>query len=145
MRGIIHLKVRDAMTQPAVTVSADLTVADLEHLIERYDYNSYPVVRDGKLEGIVTKLDFLRNFVFTPESVLPHYDDLMRRHLRDIMRADVVTVTGDYPLTRVLQMLVDLSSKSFPVVEGDRVIGIISREDVIRALRRAILDTSETP
>lgn len=143
MRSIIHLKVRDAMTHPAVTVSPDLTVADLEQLIERYDYNSYPVVRDGQMEGIVTKLDFLRNFVFTADSVLPHYDDLMRRHLHEIMRRDVVTVSGDYPLTRVLQMLVDLSSKSFPVVEGDRVIGIISREDVIRALRRAILDSAE--
>lgn len=143
MRSIIHLRVRDAMTQPAVTVSPDLTVADLERLIERYDYNSYPVVRDGHLEGIVTKLDFLRNFVFTPESLIPHYDELMRRHVRDIMRRDVVAVTPDTPLTRVLQRLVDLSSKSFPVVEGDRVVGIISREDVIRALRQAILDSPE--
>ena len=143
MRGIIQLKVRDAMTRPPVTVSPDLTVADLEQLIERYDYNSYPVVRDGRLEGIVTKLDFLRNFVFTPDSVLPHYDELMRRHVREIMQRDVVTVTGDYPLTRVLQMLVDMSSKSFPVVEADRVIGIVSREDVIRALRRAVLDSAD--
>lgn len=143
MRGIIQLKVRDAMTRPPVTVSPDLTVADLEQLIERYDYNSYPVVRDGRLEGIVTKLDFLRNFVFTPDSVIPHYDELMRRHVREIMQGHVVTVSGDYPLTRVLQMLVDTSSKSFPVVEGDRVVGIISREDVIGALRRAVLEPAD--
>lgn len=143
MRGIIQLKVRDAMTRAPVTVSPDLTVADLEQLIERYDYNSYPVVRDGRLEGIVTKLDFLRNFVFTADSVIPHYDELMRRHVREIMQGHVVTVSGDYPLTRVLQMLVDTSSKSFPVVEGDRVVGIISREDVIRALRRAVLEPAD--
>lgn len=143
MRGIIQLKARDSMTRAPVTVSADLTIADLEQLIERYDYNSYPVVRDGRLEGIVTKLDFLRTFTFTPDSVLPHYDDLMRRHVRDIMQRDVVTVSPDYPLTRVLQMLVDLSSKSFPVTEGDRVVGIVSREDVIRALRRAVLEGAD--
>jgi CBS domain-containing protein len=138
MRGFIGLTATDAMTQPVTTVSADTTVAELEALFERYDYNSFPELRDGRLEGIVTKLDFLRNFIFTPESVMPHYADLLQRRVGEIMRRDVVTVAPDTPLTRVLQMMVDLSSKSFPVVAGAHVIGIISREDVIRALRRAV-------
>ncbi len=139
MHGFIRLTVNDAMTTPVTTVSPDLTVAALEELFERYDYNSFPVVRDDRLAGIVTKFDFLHNFIFTPESVLPHYGALMQRCVRDIMHADVVTVPPDLPLTRALQMMVDLRTKSFPVVSGDRrVVGIISREDVIRALRRAV-------
>jgi CBS-domain-containing membrane protein len=138
MRGFIGLVVGDAMTQPVTSVSPDATVAELEELFERYDYNSFPVVRDGRLEGIVTKFDFLRNFVFTPESVVPHYDTLMGRRVADIMRRDVVTVAPDLPLPRVLQMMVDKSTKSFPVVAAGHVVGIISREDMIRALRRAV-------
>ena len=138
MRGFIGLTVSDAMTRPVTTLAPDATVGDLEDLFERYDYNSFPVVDNGRLVGIVTKFDFLRNFIFTTESVLPHYDDLMQRQIGTIMRREVTTVAADTPLTRVLQMMVDLSSKSFPVVSDGRVIGIISREDIIRALRRSV-------
>lgn len=138
MRGFIGLTVNDAMTRPVTTVSPDLTVAELERLFERHDYNSFPVVRDGHLDGIVTKFDFLRNFIFTPESVVPHYDALMQRRVADIMQHDVVTVGPDLALTRVLQMMVDMRTKSFPVVHNGSVVGLIAREDVIRALRRAV-------
>jgi CBS domain-containing protein len=138
MRGFIDLKVSDAMTHPVTTVSPAATVAELEALFERYDYNSLPVVQEERLVGIVTKFDFLRNFIFTPASVLPHYDTLMQRPISTIMQHDVVTVTADLPLTRVLQMMVDMRSKSFPVLSDGHLVGIISREDVIRALRRVL-------
>jgi len=138
MRGFVALRVKDAMSAPVVTVTPETTVAELEELFERYDYNSFPVVRDGTLVGIVTKFDFLRTFVFTPDSPLPHYDALMQRRVSDIMRRDVTTVDPDLPLTRVLQMMVDLTAKSFPVVSSGRVVGMVSREDLIRALRRAV-------
>ncbi len=138
MRGFIGLTVGDAMTRPATTLSPDATVGDLEDLFERYDYNSFPVVDAGRLVGIITKFDFLRNFIFTPETVLPHYDELMRRRVSEIMRRQVATVDPDTPLTRVLQMMVDMTIKSFPVIGDGKVVGIISREDIIRALRRAV-------
>ena len=138
MRGFIGLTVNDAMTRPVTTLSPDATVAELEDLFERYDYNSFPVVEDGRLVGIVTKFDFLRNFIFTSDSILPHYNDLMQRRIGEIMRRQVTAVDPDMALTRVLQMMVDMSTKSFPVVIGGKVIGIISREDIIRALRRAV-------
>lgn len=138
MRGFIGLTVNDAMTRPVTALSPEATVGDLEDLFERYDYNSFPVVENGQLVGIVTKFDFLRNFIFTTETVLPHYEELMRRRLREIMRRQVATVDPDMALTRVLQMMVDMTIKSFPVVSDGKVVGIISREDVIRALRRAV-------
>jgi CBS domain-containing protein len=142
MRGFLEFTAGDAMTHPVSTVDPDLTVGELEALFERYDYNSFPVVRADHLVGIVTKFDFLRNFIFTPQSILPHYDTLMQRRVREIMREQVTTVAPDTPLTRVLQLMIDLTTKSFPVVtrdgDRDRVVGIISREDVIRALRRSV-------
>ena len=138
MRGFIGLTVSDAMTRPATTVSPDATVADLEDLFERYDYNSFPVVDNSRLVGIITKFDFLRNFIFTPETVVPHYQDLMQRRVGEIMRRQVMTVDPDMALTRVLQMMIDMSTKSFPVVSDEKVVGIISREDIIHALRRAV-------
>ncbi len=138
MRGFIGLTVSDAMTRPVVTVSPDATVGALEELFERYDYNSFPVVENNRLVGIVTKFDFLRNFIFTPETVLPHYQELMQRRVGEIMRRRVATVDPDMALTRVLQMMVDMTIKSFPVVSDGKVVGIVSREDIIRALRRTV-------
>lgn len=138
MRSFIGLTVNDAMTRPVVTLSPQATAGELEDLIERYDYNSFPVVENDRLVGIVTKFDFLRNFIFTPDSVLPHYQELMQRRVGEIMRRQVRTVDPEMALTRVLQMMVDMSIKSFPVVSDGKVLGIISREDVIRALRRTV-------
>jgi len=138
MRGFLERTVSDAMTHPVTTVDPELTVGELEALFERYDYNSFPVVRDERLVGIVTKFDFLRNFIFTPQSMVPHYAELMQRRVGDIMRRKPTSVASDAPLPRVLQLMVDMTIKSFPVVAGERVVGIISREDVIRALRRAV-------
>ncbi len=138
MRGFIGLTVSDAMTRPVTTLSPDATVADLEDLFERYDYNSFPVVERDRLVGIVTKLDFLRNFIFTADTVVPHYRDLMQQRIGEIMRRQVQTVDPDMALTRVLQLMVDMSTKSFPVVSNGKVVAIISREDIIRALRRAV-------
>jgi CBS domain-containing protein len=88
--------------------------------------------------GIVTKLDFLRAFVFTRGRMVPHYDELMRRPVVDVMTEAVVHVEPVTPLTRVLQLMVDLKVRSFPVLgAGGRLVGMISREDVMRALREA--------
>jgi CBS domain-containing protein len=49
----------------------------------------------------------------------------------------VVTLPRDYPLTRVIDRMVETRWRSFPVVEGERLVGVVSRSDVLLALRRA--------
>jgi CBS domain-containing protein len=73
--------------------------------------------------------------------MVPHYDELMRRPVAEIMTEAVVHVELTAPLTRVLQLMVDLKSRSFPVIGPNRkLVGMISREDVIRALKEATQD-----
>jgi CBS domain-containing protein len=92
--------------------------------------------------GIVTKFDFLKAFAFTTGQIVPHYDDLMKRPVAEIMTEAVVHVEPTTPLTRVLEMMVNLKTRSFPVIgPGRELLGMISREDVMRALREA---TSES-
>jgi CBS domain-containing protein len=88
--------------------------------------------------GIVTKFDFLRAFAFTTGQMVPHYDELMKRPVAEVMTEAVVHVEPTAPLTRVLQLMVSLKARSFPVIGAERqLVGIISREDVMRALRDA--------
>ena len=132
----LGMHTRDVMTKLALTVSRQLSLRELEHLFETYDFNGFPVVEDHRLIGLVTKFDFLKNFIFTPSTVFPHYDELMKRTVEEIMVKKVCTVHSATPLTRVLQLMVETRDKSFPVTdEKDRLLGIVSRGDIVRALK----------
>ena len=124
------------MTRAVKTVTRQVTMRQLEALFETHDFNAFPVVEDGKMLGIVTKFDFLRAFAFTTGQMVPHYDELMRRMVPEVMTEAVVHVEPTAPLTRVLQLMVSLKTRSFPIIGPTReLLGIISREDVMRALR----------
>ena len=136
MYRFLECKVHDYMTSPVRTVTRQVTMRELEGLFEEYDFNAFPVVEDGKLLGIVTKFDFLRAFAFTTSQVVPHFDELMVRTVAEVMTETVVHVEPAASLTRVLHLMVDLKSRSFPVLgPGNELLGMISRDDVMRALR----------
>jgi CBS domain-containing protein len=126
------------MTPTVMTVTRQTNMRELGALFEKHDFNSFPVVENGTVLGIVTKFDFLRAFAFTTGQMLPHYNELMRRPVAEVMTEAVVHVEPSAPLTRVLQLMVSLKARSFPVMSPERqLVGIISREDVMRALREA--------
>jgi CBS-domain-containing membrane protein len=126
------------MTRSVTSVTRQVTMSELGQLFEKHDFNSFPVVEDGNMLGIVTKFDFLKTFAFTTGQMLPRYDELMQRRVAEMMTEAVVHVEPTAPLTRVLQLMVSLKTRSFPVIGPERqLVGIISREDVMRALKEA--------
>ena len=136
MYGFLACTARQYMTRTVTTVARQTTMRELGALFEKHDFNAFPVVEDGKMLGIVSKFDFLRAFAFTSSQVVPHYDELMGRPVADVMTEAVVHVDPASPLTRVLQLMVSLKTRSFPVMNADHQLeGIISREDVMRALK----------
>jgi len=102
------------MTRTVKTVTRQTTMRELEALFEKHDFNAFPVVEDGKMLGIVSKFDFLSAFAFTSGRMVPHYDELMGRPVADVMTEAVVHVDPISPLTRVLQLMVSLKTRSFP-------------------------------
>ena len=133
------------MTRAVTTVTRQVTMRELEELFERHDFNSFPVVENGTMLGIVTKFDFLHAFAFTTAQMAPHYDELMRRTVGEMMTEAVIHVEPDTPLTRVLQLMVSVKARSFPVMSRERrLVGMISREDVMRALRETTQEVSSS-
>src|SRR4051794_24814576 len=125
------------MTRKVKTVARDLTLRELGDLFEREDFNTYPVEENGQVAGLVSKFDHLACFVFTPARMMPRYDELMGRTVADVMTSEFIYVGTDTRLTRVLQLMVDHRIRSMPVIDGgQRLAGIVAREDVMRALRR---------
>lgn len=124
------------MAREVASVTREVTLRELGALFEKHDFNAFPVLEEGTVLGLVTKFDFLRAFAFTTSHVVPHYDELMARTVGEVMTEAVVHVEPEAPLTRVLQLMVGMKARSFPVLDSDhRLVGMISREDIMRALR----------
>jgi len=138
MYVFIYYQVRDVMTSDPIAVDKHVTLSDVEAILEEHDFNGLPVVDEShRLIGMITKLDLLKAFAFTEKSKIPHYDAIMDQKISKVMTKDPRVVYPETPLTRVLQHMIQTGHKSFPVVGNDCVMGIVAREDIIRALRQA--------
>lgn len=125
------------MTRSVQTVTRDTTMRELERMFDDAGFNAFPVRENDDVVGIVTKFDFLKCFAFTPSRIVPGYDELLSRTAADVMTPEFIYVDPATRLTRVLQLMVDHRMKSIPVLDaGQRLAGIIAREDVMRALQR---------
>ena len=138
MYKFLQYHVGEFMTKNPVSVGRDLTLKEVEDLLHGHDFNALPVTENGKLVGIATKFDFLKAFAFSTRQLVPHYDELMSRKVGDVMTVNVVTVEPTSPLTRALQLMVDLKARSLPVVEDDKLVGMISRTDLMKALKQSV-------
>ncbi len=131
--------VADHMTRDVKTVTRSVSLRELGDLFEKDDFNAYPVEEGSQVVGLVSKFDYLACFIFTPAHMIPRYDELMKRTVADVMTSEFIYVGGDTKLTRVLQLMVDHRLRSMPVIDSDqRLAGMISREDVMRALQRCV-------
>jgi len=136
MYGFLACTVSQFMTRAVKSVRRQTTMGELGDLFEKHDFNAFPVLENGKMMGIVSKFDFLRAFAFTSSQIVPRYDELMNRVVADVMTEAVVHVDPTSPLTRVLELMVSLKTRSFPVRNTDRQLqGILSREDIMRGLK----------
>ncbi|MFO7639829.1 MAG: CBS domain-containing protein [Candidatus Competibacteraceae bacterium] len=145
MYEFLHYQVRDAMTTDPITIHPGTRLREVEELFEAHDFNGVPVVDPQQhLLGVLTKFDLLKAFCFDEQAMVPPYNEIMEQTAATVMTRDPVCVSPQLPLSRLLQKLVEMRTKSLPVVDDDRLVGIIAREDILRALRRATA-THELP
>ncbi|MDS4030431.1 MAG: CBS domain-containing protein [Candidatus Contendobacter sp.] len=140
MYEFLKYEVRDAMTADPITIGPHTRLREVEELFEHHDFNGVPVVdSQRRLLGILTKFDLLKAFSFDAHALAPHYDTIMEQPAAAVMSRDLVSVEPRLPLSRLLQKLVEMRTKSLPVVENGLLVGIIARQDVLKALRRATI------
>ena len=123
------------MTRTVKTVMRDTTMRELQKMFDEDGFNYYPVREGEDIVGMVSNFDFLKCFAFNPGRMVPAYDDLLSRTVADVMTPEFIYVDPATKLTRVLQLMVDHRMKSVPVLDAQhRLVGIIAREDIMRAL-----------
>ena len=124
--------VRDIMTTNVITITSDTYVLDAERIMEQNKIGRLPVVDDGKLVGIVTKNDVLKA---SPTSTTPtnqrHLFYLMSKlTVKEVMKTRTLKVSPDTPIEKAIAIAQKNKVGSLPVVEGDKVVGILTTNDV---------------
>lgn len=119
-----RLTVGDVMSSPVRTVPPELPLAELGELLTAWSHGGAPVVRDGRLLGVVSMRDVERARAAGNE----------RLPVSSHMGTQPVTTFPETPLEDALAAMVDADVGRLPVLRNDKLVGIVSRSDLLRVL-----------
>ena len=125
---VLKRTARDIMTTTVITVKGDVILTDVIKLLLRWHISGLPVVDDeGKLVGIITEHD-LMNFALSGNAA--------DTRVSEVMTTRVETYSPDTLVVEVINHFAARRIRRMPVVENGKVVGIISRRDILRELNR---------
>jgi len=148
---------KDVMTRPVISVNPACTVAQVVEVMLKHGLSGLPVIDDaGRLAGIVTEQDLLRRgelgtevkrprwvkFLLDPESLASEYVRAHGRSVREVMTAVVAFVGEDTQLDEVVRRMEHYRVKRVPVLSEGKVVGIVSRGDIVRALASRLAEST---
>ncbi|RMG67735.1 MAG: CBS domain-containing protein [Nitrospirae bacterium] len=128
---------RDIMTSPVITIEHDTSVKEAEVLMTRYGVNVLPVLKRGLYFGLVS-----REVV---EKAIMH--GFGKSRVEEFATTDAETTTKDRPVSEIEQVMIEKNQRFMPVLEDGRVVGAITRTDLLRSIyeetlrRRRISET----
>jgi len=143
---------RDIMTTAVITIGPQASVQELARLLDQERISGVPVVDpQGKLLGVVTQTDLIDRskkfdlphvitildahiFLETPASFKKKLEKLLGSTVADIMTPKPVTIHADLPVDEIATIMARRKVHTLPVVTGDRLVGIIGKIDIVRAL-----------
>ncbi|MDW8154826.1 MAG: CBS domain-containing protein [Armatimonadota bacterium] len=145
-----RLRARDVMTTPVITVVPETPVPEVARVLVERHISGVPVVDEaGRLVGIVTEADLLPKEAGpaglpltalpgseAPPEVREHLRRYRGRVVREVMTREVVTATEDTPVQQLAALMLRKQVNRVPIVRGERVVGIVTRNDVLRAFFR---------
>jgi len=144
------MNAEQTMTRNVITVVEDTPVTEAARLMLDYRTSGLPVVNEvGRLVGIVTEGDLLRRVetgtdkpqstwagLFAQGRAADAYARSHGRKVGEVMTRDVVYVAPQTALPEVVRLMEARHIKRLPVLDGDNLVGIVSRADLLRALLR---------
>ena len=129
MTPVATLRARDFMMPQLVTLTTDMELLDAIQLLVEKQVSGAPVLdAQGNLVGILTERDCLA------QTVVATYHGEAGGRVAEVMSADVRTVDADASLMDIAESFVNSKYRRYPVLEDNRLVGIISRRDVLRAV-----------
>lgn len=145
------MKVKEIMTKEVVSIKPDDSASDALNLLFKMQISGLPVIdAQGKLTGMFTEKDVLSyilpsyieqvgRFIYeeNPKSTKIKSAGLGKVRVSQLMRKEVVTTTEDTALCEVARVMLTQKARRLPVLDkSNKVVGIIARGDVLKALAR---------
>jgi CBS domain-containing protein len=157
--------VRELMSSPAVTVAPTTEIRDVARTMREHVISGVPVVdENGALLGLITELELIaRNapvqeprYLAVLSALIPvnveeyrQYKEQLRQALAinaaDLMESEVETIHPDAPIEEALEAMLDPEVTMLPVVENERVIGVVTRTDLVRLIETLEAAPDEPP
>jgi CBS-domain-containing membrane protein len=152
--------VRDVMMPRVICLTPEESVQAATRLMLQKGISGLPVVdRDGNLVGIVSEGDFLRRaetgtkrvrprwleFILGPGRLAEEYVRVSGRKVRDVMTRDVHTVAPDATLATVVDLMERHHIKRVPVIDGGKLVGIVTRANLLHAMASFIGEIAPSP
>ena len=150
------MKASDIMTAQVITANPDTAVRHIAALLFKHRISAVPVLENGKLVGIVSEADLLHRHEIGTEGAARSSSwwlqllsadrsvaEYVRSHAtraRDIMTKDVICVAPDTPIAQIARLLEKHGVKRVPVLQGGRLVGIVSRSNLVQALATSSRD-----
>jgi CBS domain-containing protein len=143
----------DVMVRDVVTVHPDTDVADAVKLLSEHDVSALPVVDEpGNLIGILSEVDLIRRVEIGTERRRPWWQEVVTgastlaeefakshgKKVREIMTSGAVSVSEDTPLSEIATLFERKRIKRVPVVKDGKLVGIVSRSNLIQALASVV-------
>lgn len=128
--------VKDWMTHDPITVSSDVTLPQAYWLMIKNNIRRVPVLEHGQLVGIVTLDDLKRMepISFAGLDMIQTSDMLSKLPVRRVMTENPKTITSSATLVDAARLLLKHRISALPVVDDDKLVGIITESDIFRAI-----------
>ncbi|MDH3521619.1 MAG: CBS domain-containing protein [Myxococcales bacterium] len=127
-------RVRDVMSEKIVTISADERLSTVEDIMTLGQVRHMPVVRAGKLVGVVSERDLLRASL----SNLSAFGNEQRRaflqavEIKRVMATPPIVIAADASVVEAAAMMADEKIGCLPVLDGDKLVGMLTETDILR-------------
>ncbi|RUU60633.1 CBS domain-containing protein [Mesorhizobium sp. M2C.T.Ca.TU.002.02.1.1] len=147
------MQARDIMTTPVVTITASASVAEAADLMLTRNIRCLPVVGDdGSPAGVISEGDFLRRgelgtrrgrprwleFLVGPGKLADEYVRSNGRRVGEVMTTSVVSAAPGTSLAEIVELMATHDIKNVPILDAGKIVGIVSRSDLMRILLRAL-------
>jgi CBS domain-containing protein len=152
------MRAHQIMTRPVITVTPETAVVDAANTMLQKHVSGLPVVdAKGKLVGIVSEGDFIRRseigtqrkrgkflkFILGPGKAATDFVHEHGRKVAEIMTAEPLTITEDTQLEEIVELMEKNGIKRLPVMRGDKLVGIVSRSNLLQAVASLARDVPD--
>jgi len=121
----VSLKVEDVLVKEVITIDENSTVKEAAEIMNKFEIGCLIAVRKGKAMGIITERDLLKR-------VVAEAKDATKTKVKDVMSSPLVVVEPSMDLEDAVRLMFQMKIKKLPVVEGKRLVGLVTLTDIAR-------------